>query len=103
MYGNNWIAIGKSIFHFFLARAADFVDQLPKKCKQYKGLLTSVNDLKVFIDAKSPDSKTFLSEELQYQRVTHHRDAEVRKDLYKVNNVSLEDLIENLTNKTMKV
>ena len=41
--------------------------------------------------------KTFLRQEIQYQRVTHHRDAEVRKDLYKVNNVSLEDMIENLT------
>ena len=41
--------------------------------------------------------KTFLRQEIQYQRVTHHRDAEVRKDLYKVNNVSLEDMIKNLT------
>ena len=41
--------------------------------------------------------KTFLRQEIQYQRVTHHRDAEVRKDLYKVNNVSLEDMMENLT------
>ena len=41
--------------------------------------------------------KTFLRQEIQYQRVTHHRDAKVRKDLYKVNNVSLEDLIKNLT------
>ena len=41
--------------------------------------------------------KTFLRQEIQYQRVTHHRDAKVRKDLYKVNNVSLEDIIKNLT------
>ena len=41
--------------------------------------------------------KTFFRQEIQYQRVTHHRDAEVRKDLYKVNNVSLEDMIKNLT------
>ena len=38
-----------------------------------------------------------MRQEIQYQRVTHHRDAKVRKDLYKVNNVSLEDLIKNLT------
>ena len=37
--------------------------------------------------------ETFLRQEIQY----HHRDAEVRKDLYKVNNVSLDDKIENLT------
>ena len=86
MYGNNWIAKGKTIFHFFQARAADFVDQLLKKCKQQKGPLTSVSELKVLIDAKSPDMETFLRQEIQY----HHRDAEVRKDLYKVNNVSLE-------------
>ena len=41
--------------------------------------------------------KKFLRQEIQYQRVTHHRDAKVRKDLYKVNNVSLEDMIKNLT------
>ena len=40
--------------------------------------------------------KTFLRQEIQYQHFTHHRDAEVRKGLYKVNNVSLEDMIENL-------
>ena len=88
MYGNNWIAKGKIIFHFFQARAADFVDQFLKKCKPHKGLLTSVSELKVLIDAKSPDLKTFLKQEIQYQRVTHHRDAEVRKDFYKVNNVA---------------
>ena len=88
---------GKTIFHFLQARAADFVDQLLKKCKQHKGPLTSVSELKVLIDANSPDLKTFLRQEMQYQRVTHYRDAEVRKDLHKVNNVSLEDIIENLT------
>ena len=55
MYGNNWIAKGKTIFHFFQARAADFVDQLLKKYKQHKGPLTSVSELKVLVDAKSPD------------------------------------------------
>ena len=97
VYGNNWISKGKTIFNFFQARAADFVDQLLKKCKQHKGPLTSASELKVLIDAKSPDLKTFLRQEIQYQRVTHHRDAKVRKDLYKVNNVSLEDMIKNLT------
>ena len=84
------------------------VDQLLKKCKQHKGPLTSVSKLEVIIDAKSPDLKTLLRQEIRHQRVTNHRDAEVRKDLYKVNNVSLEDMIENLTvmfltNKTLKV
>ena len=97
MYGNNWIAKDKTIFYFFQARTADFVDQLLKKCKQCKGPLTSVSEIKVLIDAKSPDLKTFLRQEIQYQHITHHRDAEVRKELCKVNNVSLEDMIENLT------
>ena len=35
--------------------------------------------------------------EIQCQRVTYHHDAEVRKYLYKVNNVSLEYMMENLT------
>ena len=61
MYGNNWIAHGKTIFHFFQAIAADFVDQLLKKCKQHKGPLTIVSELKVLIDAKSPDLKTFFN------------------------------------------
>ena len=81
VYGNNWISKGKTIFNFFQARAADFVDQLLKKCKQHKGPLTSASELKVLIDAKSPDLKKFLRQEIQYQRVTHHRDAKVRKDV----------------------
>ena len=88
---------GETFFHLFQARAADFVDQLLKKCKKHKGSLRSANEFKVLIDAKSPDLKTFLRQEMQHHRAIHHRDAEVRKDLHKVNNLSLEDMIENLT------
>ena len=85
------------MFPSFQARAADLIDQLLKKCRQHRGPLTSVSELRLLVDTKSPDLKTFLREEIYYQRVTHHRDSEARKELYKVNSISLQEMIENLT------
>jgi hypothetical protein len=79
-------------------RAKDFVDQLLVKCKQQEGPLTSVHELRAPVSNNSPDLKTFLRLELQYQRVTHQRDFDVRRNLYKVKNkVSEKEMIENLT------
>ena len=43
-----------------------------------------------------PQLKTFLRQEIQFQRVTHQNDADAREDLYKVNNISEKEMIENL-------
>ena len=78
-------------------RANDFVDQLLVKCKEHGGPVTSVNEVKALVSKKSPELKTFLRQEIQYQRVTHQHDADVRRDLYKVNKISQKEMIENLT------
>ena len=78
-------------------RANDFVDQLLVKCKQHQGPFTSINEVKALVKNNPTELKSFLRLEIQYQRVTHPRDAEARKDIYRVNKVSLEEMIENLT------
>ena len=60
-------------------RANEFVDQLLVKCKQHNGPVTSINELTALVSQKSPELKTFLRQEIQYQRVTHQRDADVRR------------------------
>ena len=78
-------------------RANDFVDQTLVNCKNHNGPVTSVSELKALVNQKSPNLKKFLRQEIQYQRVTHPVDAEVRKELYKVNSLSMEEMLENLT------
>ena len=78
-------------------RANNFLDQLLIKCEEHNGPLTSVEELKALIIQKFPELKCCLRLEIQYQRETHKRDAEIRKDLYKVNKASLDGMIENLT------
>ena len=55
------------------------------KCKEHNGPLTTADELKPLVNHKSPDLKAYLCQKIQYQRVTHLRDAEARKELYKVN------------------
>ena len=78
-------------------RAKDFVDQILLKCKTHDGPFTSPQDVKAFVNSDPDDLKACLRQEIQFQRVTHPNDAEARKDLYKVNKLSEEDMIENLT------
>lgn len=78
-------------------RANNFVDQLLVKCKEHNGPITTIDELKDLVRHQPPELKTCLRQELQYQRVTHQRDADVRKDLYKVNKTSVHEMIENLT------
>ena len=78
-------------------RPNDFIDHLLVICKQHNGPLSSVDELKTLVVGNSPKLKSFLRQEIQYQRLTHPKDFEARKDLYRVNKVSLEEMIENLT------
>ena len=66
------------------------------KCKEHGRPLTSVNKLKALLCTKSHE-QTFLRQEIQYQRVTHQHDSDVRRDLYKVNKLSENEMIKNLT------
>ena len=75
----------------------EFVDAVLKNCKKHNGLVTSVDELKELVQMNGPKLKSFLCLEIQYQRETHRRDAEVRCNLYKVNSLSVQEMIENLT------
>ena len=61
--------------------------------------MTSAKDVKAFVNTHPPDLKACLRQEIQFQCVTHPKDVEARKDLYKykVNKLVEEDMIENLT------
>lgn len=78
-------------------KRSDFVDRLFVKCKEYGGPVTFVRQLKVLVSKKSTDLKTLLGQEIKYQRVTHPRDSDIRRDIYKVNKLLLMDRILNLT------
>lgn len=80
-------------------RAQDFIDQLLVKCKQHRGPVTSVKELKELVTStmKPAELKMFLRQEVQYQRMTHQRDSDIRRDLYKVNRLGESEMIENLT------
>ena len=75
----------------------DFMNGILKKCKEHNGPVTSVEELMKLVQIESPNLKTFLRLEIQFQRETHRRDAEIRSDLYKVNSLSVDEMILNLT------
>ena len=78
-------------------RSNEFANSLLKKCKEQKGPVTSIEELKALVNENSPNLKSYLRVEVQYKRELHQRDAEVRSNLYKVNRLTVQDLIENLT------
>ena len=78
-------------------RSNEFANSLLKKCKEQKGPVTSVEELKALVNENSHNLKPYLRVEVQYKRELHQRDAEVRSNLYKVNRLTVQDLIENLT------
>ena len=61
------------------------------KCKQHGGSITSLEELK-----RIENNKPFLRLELQFQRLTHSRDASYRPELYKVNGLIAEQMSANL-------
>lgn len=67
------------------------IDHLLIKCRQRGGPFTSVAEA-----VAVKDSRTSLRQELQYQKLTHPKDALNRRDLYKVNGLSEEAMFNNL-------
>ena len=75
----------------------DFMNGILKKCKDHNGPVTSVEELTKLVREDSPNLKSVLRLEIQFQRETHRRDADIRSDLYKVNSLSVDEMISNLT------
>lgn len=79
-------------------RHNDYIDVVLKKCKTHGGPLTSSEEMQTFLSQYSGDKnmKSYLRQEVQYQKLTHPRDSDARPHLYKVNKMSMEELTENL-------
>ena len=77
----------------------DFVQSLLKKCKAHDGPVTDDSELKTMIimyKGKDKELKSALRTEIQYQKHIHVKDAQERPALYKVNNLTLDELNCNL-------
>ena len=60
---------------------------------------TDVNELSGLINTYSGRKhlKPILTKEIQYQRITHHRDATVRHELYLGKNLTVQKMTDNLS------
>ena len=60
---------------------------------------TDVNELRGLINTYSGRKhlKTILTKEIQYQRITHQRDATVRHELYLVKSLTVQKMTDNLS------
>ena len=75
-------------------------DILLKKCKGHNRPVVSTKELKALVARYSDDlkkQKIFLREEIAFKKVMHPVDAKERPELYKMNFLSQEPLLENLT------
>lgn len=74
---------------------------LLRKCKGHGGPVTTgreVNDLTKRYEGQEAEVKQILRQKIQYQRVTHRKDAVARAELYNVNKLTKEIMRDNLIN-----
>ena len=56
--------------------ANELVDWLLKKCKEHSGPVTILKELNLFLKSThKEDKKTFLRQEVQFQKITHKKDS----------------------------
>lgn len=78
-------------------RANDFIDVILKKCKEHGGPVTSISELnQLCLKYNDNDIKKYLRQEIQYQNAAHRRDSQERPGLYKINNLTSEELTEQM-------
>ena len=78
-------------------RANDFIDVILKKCKEHGGPVTSISELnQLCLKYNDNDIKKYLRQEIQYQKAAHRRDSQERPGLYKINNLTSEELTEQI-------
>ena len=75
----------------------NFVERILIKCKNHGGPLTDIEELQALLAQHENGSlKKYLREEIQYQKAVHHKDSQERPELYKINNLSIAQMSENL-------
>jgi len=93
-------ALQKALLQDSLAksqRASEFVDVILKKCKDHGGPVTDIKKLNQMTSKfNERETKKFLRLEIQFQKAMHSRDSQEHPDLYKINNLSVDQLTKNL-------
>ena len=78
-------------------RHDEFADQVLKKCKSHSGPVTNATELKKIVTENPGKVKQILRVEIQLQKCLHPGDVAARPNLYKVNKLTAEQMMENLT------
>ena len=79
-------------------KSMQYKDTLLQKCKKHGGPFTDIYELKEYV--KCTDKKLMrssLRQEIGFSKLLHPADAKERPHLYKMNYLTIEKLIENLS------
>lgn len=78
-------------------RASEMIDNVLRKCKDHGGPLTSTDEVRALQSKGDSNLKSQLRLEMQFQKLTHQKDAVARPQLYKVNKMTDDELADNLS------
>lgn len=76
-------------------KAKDYTRRLLQDCKSWGGPSTTPEELQVILKGKDNQQKVLKTEMLYFVN-THKSEKIVNKDLFRVNNISFDDMLENL-------
>ena len=76
-------------------KSKDYTRRLLKDCKSWGGPCTSVDELKNVLVGKDTQVKR-LPKEMAYYAHTHKSDETIKKQLFRLNGISYEEMLENL-------
>ena len=80
------------------SRSVEYQDVILQKCKQHGGLIVTTKDLNDLLNSTNEkDIKTYLCQEISFQKLMHPIDAKDRSHLYKMNYLTVEQMVQNLT------
>lgn len=68
-----------------------------KKCKSHNGPFTSIEELQRYVNKKPKDLQKNLRYEIIFKRQLNSQDFQIRPSLYKVNRMTVDELLTNLT------
>ena len=77
-------------------KAKDYTKRLLQDCKSWNGLCTTVDELHEVLRGKD-NQLMILKTEMAYYAHTHKAEKIARKDLFKINNISFEEMLENFS------
>ena len=78
-------------------RKNEYVESNLKKCKSHNGPFTSIEELQRYVNKKPKDLQKNLRYEIIFKRQLNSQDFQIRPSLYKVNRMTVDELLTNLT------